>query len=65
MRLLRKLQWYYFTRVAGVGTAMFVALLGSGTERGVIVMAFLGLAGVDWVARREPPTKGEKEHDQK
>lgn len=44
---------------------MFVALLGSGTERGVIVMAFLGLAGVDWVARREPPTKGEKEHDQK
>lgn len=54
---MKKLQWFYFTRVLGAGMIVFGLLVDTTAERGTIILTGAGLLGIDKVARSEPTNK--------
>jgi hypothetical protein len=53
------LKWYYFTRGLGATMVVYELFFVNGTaERGTIILAGCGMAGYDFVSRKDKGTGG-------
>jgi hypothetical protein len=58
MKLPSQIPWYYVTRSLGLIMILYGVFFDHSPERGTIILAGTGFAGVDKVARSESPKNG-------